>query len=155
MAMFGRRSGSPLLDEFIKGLEGWDYEVTSEVDYVYNCIAYAAEDQERIWWPGGGPDTYWPDGAPAEETIEAFVKAYGLLGYDVCDDDSFDRTYEKIAIYVDDDGKPQHAARQLDELYWTSKLGRWHDIKHPLRALEQEYGQAKVFMRRLKRITRQ
>jgi hypothetical protein len=153
MATSGSGPGSPLLDEFIKGLAGWDYVVESDPDYAYNCIAHAAADDERDrwWWPTGAPNTYWPEGAPAEETVEAFVKAYGALGYDVCDNDAFDAGYEKVALYVGDDGIPKHAAKQIDPTCWTSKLGAWHDIKHPLRALDEEYGAAKIFLRRSRR----
>jgi hypothetical protein len=153
MATPGRRPGSPLLDAVIKGLAGWDYEVASDPDYAYNCIAYAADDDamDRWWWPTGAPDTYWPEGAPAEETVEAFVTAYGLLGYGVCDDGSFEEGYEKIVLYVGEAGTPTHAAKQIDDMYWKSKLGSWHDVKHPLHALEEHYGSAKVFLRRSRR----
>ena len=83
--------------------------------------------------------------------MTAFVKAYETIGYHICDDDSYDPAYDKIALYVGEDGNPGHAAKQIDGLYWTSKLGSYHDIKHPLRALEAEYGRAIVFMRRLRR----
>jgi hypothetical protein len=45
--MFGRRYGSPVLDVSIAGLEGWDYEVTSDPTWEYNCIAFAADDESR------------------------------------------------------------------------------------------------------------
>jgi len=148
--MHGRRSGSPLLDVKIRGLEGWDYVVTSEFTYEYNCIAHAADDHERWWWPVSSPDAYWPEGAPMDVSLDAFVKAYGILGYAPCEEDSFDSAYDKVAIYVDDGGKPTHAAKQLDDLYWSSKLGPYHDIKHPLKALELEYGRVAAFLRRTK-----
>jgi hypothetical protein len=150
----GKPKTSPYLDAVIKDLYGWDYEVTSEIDLEYNCIAYAAaEDERRNWWPIGDPYTYWPEGAPAEETLEAFVEAYGLLGYARCEDDSYDSAYEKIALYLSEAGTPRHAAKQIDELYWKSKLGGLHDIRHPLRALEEHYGKAMVFLRRKKSTT--
>ncbi len=71
------------------------------------------------------------------------------------------RDFEKIAIYVDTDGVPTHAARQLPDGSWTSKLGDWEDIQHQtLEALEtgndkahQELGYGKVakIMRRASR----
>jgi hypothetical protein len=152
MATPGRTETSPLLDALIKDLAGWDYAVTSEVTYEYNCIAWAADDDSRWWWPNGEPYCFWPEGVPAEETIAAFVKAYETIGYHVCDDDSYGPDADKIAIYLGEGGTPRHAARQVDELYWTSKLGGLHDVKHPLRALEAEYGSAMVFMSRPRRI---
>ncbi len=41
----------------------------------YNCIAFAAGDTSRYWWPNpfypDASDSYWPDGAPNLETLEA------------------------------------------------------------------------------------
>ena len=55
---------------------------------------------------------------------------------------------KKIAIYQSG-GLPTHAARQLPDGQWTSKLGRNIDISHTLPGLEgPEYGQVAVFMRR-------
>jgi hypothetical protein len=51
---------------------------------------------------------------------------------------------------MSEDGRPKHAAKQVDGLYWKSKLGTYHDIRHPLRALEEEYGRLIRFMRRPK-----
>lgn len=147
--MSGRRTGSPYLEVCIPELEGWDYEVTSDFDFGYNCIAYTAGDEERIWWPLDDESVYWPVGAPFECTVNAFVRAYELIGYGRCEDDSFDAGYDKIALYLGEDGNPRHAALQVDGLYWKSKLGRLHDIKHPLRALEgSTYGHPTVFLRR-------
>ncbi|MCH7504396.1 hypothetical protein IID04_02010 [PVC group bacterium] len=38
--------------------------------------------------------------------------------------------FEKIIIYVSKDGITQHAARQMSDGKWTSKLGRSFDVKH-------------------------
>ena len=61
----------------------------------------------------------------------------------------------KIAIFVDDEGVPTHAARQLQSAVWTSKLGDWEDIEHDsLAALENAplmnslYGTVALVMRR-------
>ena len=44
---------------------------------------------------------------------------------------------EKVAIYADEHGEPQHAARQLPSGNWTSKIGSLEDIEHnTLRAVE-------------------
>jgi len=37
---------------------------------------------------------------------------------------------EKVAIYVNNDGTPSHAARQLPSGDWVSKLGPNVDIEH-------------------------
>jgi hypothetical protein len=147
--MSGRTS--PLLDNLICGLEGWDYEVTSEISVEYNCIAFAAGEEDRFWWPRSAPHAFWPEGARDEETIEAFVEAYATIGYEQIDDESFDPAHEKVALYLSKDGLPRHAAKQIDDWYWQSKLGNYHDIKHPLRALAEEYGDRFIFLRRRRR----
>ncbi len=47
-------------------------------------------------------------------------------------------------------GVPEHAARQLANGRWTSKLGRAEDIEHQLHDLEGEvYGTVALLMKRL------
>jgi len=107
---------------------------TSPVDPTYNCIAWAADDNENWWWPSGCPEDYWPPGAPLENTVEAFIIAYGTRGYVPCGmDSSYESGFEKVALYASERFgtlKPQHAARQLDNGCWTSKLGPEEDIEH-------------------------
>jgi hypothetical protein len=50
--------------------------------------------------------------------------------YQVCSDGGLEPGVEKVAIYVDDFGIPQHVARQLPDGTWTSKLGKGEDIGH-------------------------
>jgi len=96
----------------------------------YNCIAWAADDFEQAWWPCAPRDAYWPPTAINAETREAFISAFGTLGYRECPDKSFEPGYEKVAIYFDSKGIPAHAARQLTNGKWTSKLGDFPDIEH-------------------------
>jgi hypothetical protein len=67
---------------------------------------------------------------PREVTLVAFVEAFRVLGYEECDDGSLEDGYQKIAIFADDAGNPTHAARQLPNGEWTSKLGQLEDIVH-------------------------
>ncbi|WP_050429393.1 DUF7689 domain-containing protein [Chondromyces crocatus] len=137
-----------MLEVVFPDLSGWDYEVTSEITFDYNCIAFAAGDESSWWWPTH-PEGYWPPEAPRECTLEAFIKAYETLGYHPCDDDSHDPAFDKVALYADEKGTPTHAALQIDGLYWKSKLGKLHDIKHPLNALVgSSYGRVVAFLRR-------
>jgi hypothetical protein len=137
-----------------------DYRKTSSEDSKYNCIAHAANKNNSWWWPvrGSIEGVYWPNGVVIEETIEAFIHAYEVEGYTLCSGRELEVGFEKIAIYVDADGIPTHAARQLEDGYWTSKLGEWEDIRHrTLEALETGddasnrglgYGKVAVIMRR-------
>ncbi|MCA1994470.1 MAG: hypothetical protein LDL41_20850 [Coleofasciculus sp. S288] len=112
-----------------------DYQVTSPKSQEYNCFSWAAEDTERWWQPIPGDQFYWPDGVPQEETLDAYIQAFGTLGYEPCDDEQLESGYEKIAIYVVSNGIPTHAARQLANGKWTSKLGWLEDIEHELDGL--------------------
>lgn len=105
------------------------YRVTSAPTSNYNCVAWAAGDTSRWWWPEGL--AYWPPGVPRQRTVEAFVAAYRTMGFAICADGSHELGFEKVAIYADSRGEPQHAARQLETGLWTSKLGAEADIEHP------------------------
>ena len=111
------------------------YAITSPSTPEYNCIAWAAGDTERWWWPLAGSFAYWPSNVPAQETLDAFINAFGTLGFIPCENRNIENGLEKIAMYVDDSGKPTHAARQLPNGRWTSKLGQGQDIEHELDGL--------------------
>lgn len=126
-----------------------DYRKTSPQDVAYNCIAWAAKDTARWWWPVHG--YWWPVGAPANRSVSAFIVAFGRLGYQSCSNGSLEEGFEKVAIYADSSGDVQHMARQLpDTGRWTSKLGIAEDIQHTTPAeLEGDcYGAVVQYMRR-------
>ena len=112
-------------------LESSPYEITSPEDAQYNCVAWAAGPAEvrRRWWPAPSPFYFWPV-EPREETVAGFIRAFGELGYTVCDAADFEPGVEKLAIYADETGTPTHMARQLPSGHWTSKLGELEDIEH-------------------------
>lgn len=123
---------------------------TSPYDEGYNCIAWAAEDTAYWWWPDSMGQHYWPPDVPREETIEAFAQAYGLQGYLQRSDSTVEPGKQKVAIYADRDGKPTHAARQLPDGWWASKLGPQIDIEHEFSALDgPAYGTVAVILARL------
>jgi hypothetical protein len=128
-------------------------ELTSPPDEGYNCIAWAAEDTDRWWWPDPIEQQFWPTDAPRIESVEAFVAAFALLGYIERADTTAEANKQKVAIFVDQNGKPTHAARQLSNGRWTSKLGRQVDIAHQLSALEgEQYGTVAVVLARARGI---
>jgi hypothetical protein len=109
------------------------YSITSCYDTRYNCIAWAAGATTAWWQPENDYGTYWPDGAPTENIIESYVAAFGTLGYVECSDASLEEGWEKVALFgqVEDDKIVcPHAARQLPDGTWTSKLGNCEDITH-------------------------
>ncbi len=124
--------------------------LTSPETPAYNCIAWAAGDDSRWWWPGQGGFAYWPEGIRAKEDLETFISLFESFGYQRCDNPTPKKGVEKVAIFVDANNNPTHAARQLANGRWTSKLGKWEDIEHTLFGLESgHYGNAAVFFERL------
>lgn len=97
-------------------------EKTSRSDGCYNCIAWAAGEDDRKWWPDRNEQAYWPKGVPREATLRAFVQAFQTLGYETCDNGESESGFEKIALYADATGKPTHAARQLSAGGWIANL---------------------------------
>jgi hypothetical protein len=136
------------LEAIFPGLRGSSYQITSPQTGLYNCLAWAAGDVGRWWWPDLLEQRYWPPGATREETVAAFAEAFGSVGFVICQGDDLEPGFEKIAIFADHTG-PQHAARQLASGRWTSKLGELEDIEHRLRDLEgSEYGRVVEIMKR-------
>jgi hypothetical protein len=104
---------------------------------------------DRWWWPVCDEKTYWPDSVPRETTVEAFREAFATFGYAVGADEDLEPHFEKIALFANDERVPTHAARQLPDGRWTSKLGKNEDIEHALHDLEgTTYGSVVEIMKR-------
>ncbi|MBI5409313.1 MAG: hypothetical protein HZA14_08105 [Nitrospirae bacterium] len=142
--------GQKLIEGIFPGLQSGGYDITSPATQEYNCIAWAAGDSETWWWPN--KDCFWPSDAPQEENLDVFIKVYEAVGYSLCDSDSYEEGVEKVAVYVDPEGLPTHAARQLSNGRWTSKLGKLEDIEHDtLEGISgHTYGSVAVIMKRPK-----
>ncbi|MCK4793650.1 MAG: hypothetical protein KAV87_58515 [Desulfobacteraceae bacterium] len=70
------------------------------------------------------------------------------VGYEPCNIGRRESGYEKIVLYALKD-QPTHAARQLKNGRWTSKLGKNVDIEHKVRDLEgPRYGKVVAYFRR-------
>jgi hypothetical protein len=75
--------------------------------------------------------------------------AFATLGYAVCASEGLEPGYQKVALFADEQGVPKHAAAQLTNGRWTSKLGKFEDIEHELHDLEGTgYGLVALIMRR-------
>ncbi len=105
-----------------------DFNVTSEATPQYNCFAWALGN-DSLWVDPTVEYGYWPDTIPRDNTIDSVVKLFRQAGYGPCSDGSLEIGYEKIAVYAMN-GEVTHAARQLANGQWTSKLGRLEDIVH-------------------------
>ena len=158
MASSGNRRLPPGTESEFPGLTRDLYAVTSEESCDYNCVAHAAGDSTRWWWPDPYHVYYWPDAVAGEQNVPAFAGMFGLLGYVGCPDGSREPGFEKVAIYCYPQAAemPSHAAIQLDSGRWSSKLGSAEDIEHvTVKCLEGDppayasgYGKAVKFLRR-------
>lgn len=136
------------LTDIFPNLNSTNFKITSPYDGSYNCIAWAAEDEEYKWWPDQMKQYYWPRGAPRIESTDAFIETFSRFGYEVCESRQLETGTDKIAIYTIN-GIPKHMARQLKTGDWTSKCGDYEDISHELGWLEgDEYGKVTVVMKR-------
>jgi hypothetical protein len=143
------KMGREYLESVFPRLKKQKYSITSPETVEYNCIAWAADDYTRCWWPDAYENYYWPVEVPRIESIDYFIKAFETLGYLECDDFKDEIGYEKIAIYTDSGGKPTHAAKQVQNGLWKSKIGSAEDIEHEIDGLNGDaYGSIKVFMKR-------
>ena len=137
------------LENIFPKLKACHFRVTSPLTDDYNCVAWSVGIDDSWWWPDPENLYYWPPDIPRERTLSAFKQAYSKLEYAECDSDEYEEGHEKIAIFVDQGGRPTHVARQLQNTLWTSKLGWSEDIEHDLEGLEGDiYGRLACFLKR-------
>jgi hypothetical protein len=124
------------------------FKVTSPASDRYNCIAYAAGDRRRRWWPH--EDHYWPFPLPSKVTVATIAESFNLLfGYQGCTSAELEHGVAKIAIFALANGEPTHRAVQMTggPDRWRSKIGKNHDIEHCLRDLEGPlYGRVAIIL---------
>ena len=123
------------------------FAVVDQPSRRYNCIAYAAGDTNNWWWPDG--TSYWPEWATQTDRMESLQEAFAGQGYERCDDGSTESGYQKVALY-DLSGEMRHAALQMPNGSWRSKMGQGPVIEHlsPGSLSGGDYGNPTVFMRR-------
>ena len=127
-----------------------DYNLTSHPDKTYNCVAWAVGDKTHFWYDAKIKGYYWPPGARSADTIEGWKDVFEIHNYSVCASREFESKFEKVAIYINAEGIPEHVARQTGDGMWSSKLGKGCDIEHDtLDVLEGDvYGKVGVIMQR-------
>lgn len=85
-----------------------------------------------------------------DDRLEDWVRALGLNNFEPTDNWDLEDGFEKVCIYVNAAGSPEHVARQLESGKWTSKIGKLEDIEHEtLTGLKGvEYGRPTVMLKR-------
>ena len=129
------------------------FTITSPITRNYNCIAWAFGDDSKWYWPDDYGIGFWPIPLKRECSSESFVDLFKSIGFVPCKTDKYETNFEKIALFLDVHGFPTHAAKQIDEHKWSSKLGELHDVGHTIKSIEDGlYGKAIIFMKRKKMV---
>ena len=141
-------SWARLLIEWFPNLSSENFEFVGACTDRYNCIAYAAGDTTKWWWPNG--IDYWPPWATRDNRMESLKEAFAGLGYEQCDDSNVEEGYQKVALYGFQ-GRFEHAAVQMSNGRWCSKMGQGPIIEHssPESLSGGPYGDAAAYMRRV------
>lgn len=128
-------------------LNNEDFKIVEPDTGQFNCIAFAAGDSNKWWWPDG--INYWPDWAPLENSIESLQKAFAGLGFERCENADIEDGFQKIALY-ETVGVMKHAAVLMPNGHWRSKMGQGPVIEHnsPDSLANGIYGCPTVFMKR-------
>ena len=136
-----------MLIEAFPNLSGEDFEIVEQPSQRYNCIAYAAGDTTEWWWPNG--IVYWPPWATLDNRMESLKEVFAGLEYEQCEDGNVEEGYEKVALY-EVQGRFEHAALQMPNGRWRSKMGAGPVIEHrsPESLSGGMYGNPTVYMRR-------
>lgn len=114
----------------------------------YNCIAWAASDNTLWYEPDPYGNYYWPNEVTRDYTVEAYINLYEFLGYERCENEEFEEGFTKVAVFASGD-LPTHAARQLENGNWTSKLGKNIDVEHSIFSIVNGlYGQVVQYLKR-------
>ena len=123
-------------EEILKAFPGLRYDlgfqITSPSNHDYNCIAWALGKDDCWMWPEEDAEgvTAWP-GSSVDTDIQSLMEAFKRLGFEECDDECLEEGKLKIALYCyPGTTECTHAARQLANGLWTSKLGESNDIQH-------------------------
>jgi hypothetical protein len=135
-------AGSAKIEGWFPNLQQGEYEITSPASLRYNCIAWAAGRADAWWEPVRGPGYFWPEHASWDDRVDSLVEVFLSLGFERCADGAVEVGFEKIAIYGED-GAYLHAARQMKDGRWASKLGAYEDIVH--KTLDGLVGPAPAF----------
>lgn len=124
------------------------FEQTSPESGNYNCIAWALEDEKHFYWPGPADSYNWPPGLRRGISVKNLTRIFELAGYQACENSELEPGFQKVAIFSKNK-LPTHAARQLPDGLWTSKIGALEDVRHTLNAISGGiYGEVALVLKR-------
>ena len=143
------------------------FRISSRKDVNYNCIAWAGIVDNEFWWPEVEPYNKldgvrykWPFNIKHSDKLEFFIELFYKLGYkeESHNIENEHPNFRKIALFIKEDltnsdrmtSECSHAARQLKNGLWASKLGRFHDIEHsnPYDLEGKSYGRVAIILKK-------
>ena len=107
-----------------------DIVTDSEMTPEYNCVGWALHLKRSVIWPDDDQQHQWAPDLPRRPDKDIFCAFFEKMGFSECNDENFEQSREKIAIYSRGN-EVLHVARQLRDGRWTSKLGPLADVLHP------------------------
>jgi hypothetical protein len=137
----------PIHHQLFPNLGPNSYKITSPASSGYNCIAWAAGVANEWWDPADGYP--WPAGLPRDVHTTTLIRLFERLSFVRCAEGDLVTGFEKVVIYGSD-VEWEHAARQLPNGRWTSKMGLDEDIEHetPANLAGGAFGAIVCFMER-------
>ena len=75
------------LEDSFPNLREEPHRLTSPDSPKYNCIAWAAGDDSRWWWPGFG--AYWPVEGAYLANLSTFREGFATLGFESTENPEF------------------------------------------------------------------
>lgn len=136
-----------------------NFQILSPETFVYNCIAWAMQFNDRWVDIVEDPGCWWPDGVEKTMLPSALIHAFEAVGFTLCDNGHLEDGFDKVVLYKKkDDEEWTHAARIVSETVEHSKFGPSFDGIHSHNVLcktglgfeNQSYGVAYAFMKRSK-----
>lgn len=119
----------------------------------YNCIAWSLDIDYMSVGHENLTGIYWPDNISKIPNINNYKRMYNSYGFIDASTSDLEEGFKKVAIYVrgtnPKTGIVVHAAKQIDDIWWSSKMGDNIDGIHHLDAIQGIlYGYPRFFMKK-------
>ena len=135
------------IEEWFPNIIGENFKIVIST-FEFNCVAFTLDIYDDYVWI---TEKSWPHNLiPRVLNIDSFKKLYELHNYKICDNDSYEENYEKIAFYAKNN-QPLHAAKQFGNI-WKSKISNLiveHELEWLCGDSQDAYGDIVFIMKRL------
>lgn len=129
-----------------------DFEFKSHFNPFYNCLAWAINVNTIFVTMNYFQKKHGLDINNLDHSVNGYAKILEeFYNYLSCENGEYEKGFEKILLYGDNNNLWTHAARQIKEEMWVSKLGSCENIEHKnIECLNgNTYGEPKIFMKKV------